>query len=377
MAIFTVYTIPESAVSVVSGIDGSTLQLSGLNQGDGSHLSDASAEITISSNSWVSVQITESSSGDVAFGDSDSSQSLTNAITYDGTAYAAGLRVESEYELLVEDSEGNQYTIVAFNINEPGAANTFGTVEGLAFVGDVPPLDETLTVIESYEGPNDRYASFTSPPCFTTGVLISTPAGKRPVETLKVGDLCNTLDDGAQPIRWVGKRHFTQAELAANPKLLPVRITAGALGNGMPERDLVVSRQHRILVSSKIAARLFGIADVLIPAIKLTQLLGIFVDDSVSEVTYFHILLDTHSVIWSENAPTESLFTGPEALKSLSEEGQDEVLAIFPELLEGSYTPEPARHMPTQARAVKQLVSRHKKNKQPVLNLKNAALKQV
>ena len=54
----------------------------------------------------------------------------------------------------------------------------------------------------------------------------------------------------------------------AYPKVQPVRILAGALGHGMPQRDLLVSRQHRMLVSSAICERMFGLEQVLVSAIK-------------------------------------------------------------------------------------------------------------
>src|SRR5690606_41194845 len=70
-------------------------------------------------------------------------------------------------------------------------------------------------------------------------------------------------------------RGSADLDLAMNPKLCPVRITAGALGNGMPEQDLMVSPQHRVLIRSKIALRMFNITEVLIPAIKLCDMDGI------------------------------------------------------------------------------------------------------
>ena len=155
-------------------------------------------------------------------------------------------------------------------------------------------------------------------------------------------------------------------DLRANPKRLPVCILAGALGEGLPSRDLLVSRQHRMLVNSKIALRMFNSPEVLIPAIKLTALPGIFVDETIEEVEYFHLLFDRHEVIFAEGAPTESLFTGPEALKSLSAAARREIFDIFPELENTTHSPDPARLIP-QGRQQAQLVARHLKNDKPLL----------
>ena len=203
-------------------------------------------------------------------------------------------------------------------------------------------------------------------PCFTQDTGILTQGGERPIQELRIGDLIPTMEQGAQPIRWIGRRRFDRAAMLENPKLWPVRIVAGALGNGLPRRDLLVSRQHRMLVQSKIAERMFGTPEVLIPAIKLIVLPGIFVDDSMHEVTYFHLLFDCHQVIFAEDAPTESLFTGAEALKSLGREAQREIFEIFPELINMRLTPRPARYIP-RGRQQAHLLERHRKNNKPLL----------
>ena len=157
--------------------------------------------------------------------------------------------------------------------------------------------------------------------CFARGTLIKTRDGERPIEALAVGDAVMTMDAGYQPIRWIGARRLSRAELAANPRLTPIRIRAGALGRNLPERDLVVSPQHRILVRSPVALRLFDSAEVLIPANKLLTLPGIDIAWDADGVEYFHFLFDDHQIVWSNGAPTESLFTGPEALKSVPPRG--------------------------------------------------------
>ena len=98
-----------------------------------------------------------------------------------------------------------------------------------------------------------------------------------PVERLEIGDLIDTKDHGPREICWIGSRTLTKSELVATPKICPVRIKAGALGRGVPQRDLVVSPQHRILVRSAIAERMFGNPEVLVAAKHLLALEGISV----------------------------------------------------------------------------------------------------
>ena len=198
-------------------------------------------------------------------------------------------------------------------------------------------------------------------PCFTAGAQIAVPGGTMPVEQLSVGDAVMTRDHGGQIIRWIGRRHILAEELEQCPQLRPVRIMAGALGDGLPTHDLVVSRQHRMLLRSKIAIRMFGMTEILMPAIKMTALPGIFVDETCAEVTYFHLLLDRHEIIFAEGAATESLFAGPEALRSLSVAARNEVLQIFPELANLDYTPASARYVPKSKRQ-DQLMARYLKN---------------
>ncbi|MEX0307927.1 MAG: Hint domain-containing protein [Ruegeria sp.] len=205
-------------------------------------------------------------------------------------------------------------------------------------------------------------------PCFTRDTLILTQQGPIAIQSLRTGDLIPTLRQGLHPIRWIGKREFDRTALKANPRLWPIRILAGALGEGLPHRDLLVSRQHRMLVQSKIAERMFGTTEVLIPAIKLVALPGIYVDEGVESVEYFHLLFDRHQVIFAENAPTESLYTGPEALKALSTESRREIFEIFPELADLDYRADPARMIP-RGRLQAQLITRHLKNNKPLLRM--------
>ncbi|MDF3606763.1 Hint domain-containing protein [Paracoccus sp. DMF-8] len=197
--------------------------------------------------------------------------------------------------------------------------------------------------------------------CFRNGTMILTDRGNVAVEDLKVGDLVVTRDNGLQPLRWIGSKKMGSELLQMFPKLRPVRIRAGALGQNLPERDLYVSQQHRILISSKIAARMMGETEVLIAAKFLTDIDGIDIDDSAEDLEYFHLLFDQHEIILSEGAATESLFTGTEALRAVDPAARAEMIALFPELTDADHEFAAARPIGT-GREGRKLAQRHAAN---------------
>ncbi|MFD1881737.1 Hint domain-containing protein [Paracoccus pacificus] len=193
--------------------------------------------------------------------------------------------------------------------------------------------------------------------CFASGTQILTSSGPVSVEHIRRGDVVVTKDRGARPVRWIGSRHFDRAFLEAHPNLYPIRIAAGALGEGVPAADLLVSPQHRILVKSKIAQRMFGCAEVLVAAKQLTCIEGIDIALDQRGVTYHHMLFDQHEIVFSNGAETESLFTGDEALKSVGAAARDEIFTIFPELRDGADRPAARRVIP--GRLARKLAARH------------------
>ncbi len=168
-------------------------------------------------------------------------------------------------------------------------------------------------------------------PCFTPGTHIATPKGERRIEELMVGDRVITRDNGIQEIRWIGQRTMTGEELAIAEHLRPVLIRQGALGKGLPERDMLVSPQHRVLMSSDKTALYFDESEVLVAAKHLTDMDGIDVVE-VSETTYIHVMFDQHEVILSDGAWTESFQPGDQTLSSMGDAQRAEILELFPEL---------------------------------------------
>ncbi|MAU51320.1 MAG: type I secretion protein [Roseovarius sp.] len=170
-------------------------------------------------------------------------------------------------------------------------------------------------------------------PCFTPGTLIATPRGEVPVEELREGDRVITRDNGLQEIRWTGARGLGAGALMAAPHLRPVLIRAGALGHGLPERDMLVSPQHRLLLTSERAALYFGEREVLAAARHLTGMEGID-EVAASGVTYIHFLCDRHEVVLSNGAWTESFQPGDQVMEAMGSQVREEIFALFPELRE-------------------------------------------
>jgi hypothetical protein len=132
-------------------------------------------------------------------------------------------------------------------------------------------------------------------PCFMAGTRIATPDGERDVETLVAGDMLLDVDGAAHAIRWVGRR--TVATLFADPlRGLPVRIRAGALAEGLPKRDLLVSPDHAMFV-----------AGCLVQAGALVNGTTIVHETALpASFTYYHLELDAHRLVLAEGAATET-----------------------------------------------------------------------
>jgi len=241
-----------------------------------------------------------------------------------------------------------------------------GVIEGTDYSSQIGDVDLTLENAGVAVTGTDLTFDNTNVVCFADGTLIQTAEGEMPVEDLTVGQLVKTVHNGLQPIRWIGRKSLSSENLEQAPKLRPVKISAGSLGKGLPERDLRVSRQHRMVVSSKIVNRLCGVQDVLVPAIKLVGIEGIDIDMDCEDVRYFHILFDDHELIFAEGAPSESLYTGEQAIKALEPEMREELFALFPELEQSVYARESALTMPGNA-VQKSIRARHLKNAQPLL----------
>jgi len=191
---------------------------------------------------------------------------------------------------------GEVITFVSDNVSEEGRNTYSGYTDSAGYPivisEDVAYLlsDEVLSVgsvvSQIY---NDSFA------CYLAGTRIAVPDGEIEVEHLREGMLVVTASGAHRPVHWIGRRSFKRRAVMADPRVRPVILTAGCLGEALPRRDLRVSRDHAMFLDG-----------VLIPAYALVNGVTIRIDPNMDEVHYFHIELDSHDVILAEGAPSES-----------------------------------------------------------------------
>jgi hypothetical protein len=181
---------------------------------------------------------------------------------------------------LAPESFSNVYT-VALVPGGPGTASetvTFNPVDSV--VGTIAP--DTLTITAEIA-------------CYHRGTRVLTARGEVAVEDLVIGDALITRRGEARALRWIGHRAYAGRFLAANPDVLPICIRAGAIGPGLPKRDLYVSPQHALYFDN-----------VLIPASALVNDATILRVAASDVVEYFHVELSTHDVIFAEGIEAET-----------------------------------------------------------------------
>lgn len=152
------------------------------------------------------------------------------------------------------------------------------------------------TDINDYQMSSDGYFYYTgAAPCFMAGTRLATPEGQLAVENITEGTLLRTADGRTMAVRWVGRS--TVSRRFGNPmEVLPIRIRAGALGENLPVRDLLVSPGHALFLDG-----------VLVQAGALVNGVSIVREHDVPELfTYYHIELASHELLLAEGAPAES-----------------------------------------------------------------------
>ncbi|MAZ20548.1 MAG: hypothetical protein CMN19_05155 [Roseovarius sp.] len=267
----------------------------------------------------------------------------TTALTFD-----SALRTASNSNA---GREGFRVDILDSNGNVIATQNVFPTANSLQPYS-MPvtfPNAGSYTVRMTELGPNDSHGAIVDNislmVCFVEGTAIDTPEGPVPVETLQIGDLVST-EKGPRAIRWIGQRQITPEDIASSPRLRPIKISAGALGQGLPRADLWISRQHRMLVHSPLCRRLFDSDNALVAAHHLTAVHGVDVDGTRQSFRYIHLLLDDHAILTAEGAPSESLLLGETAWDALTDQARAELRALCPDLEADRGAPKSAAVLP-------------------------------
>ena len=138
--------------------------------------------------------------------------------------------------------------------------------------------------------------------CFAAGTRIETATGLVTVERLRVGDRVVTADGRCEPIVWIGSRAVDCARHPRPETVSPIRISAGALGQNVPARDVYLSPDHAVFITG-----------VLVP-VKLLSNGGSIAREKRDRVVYYHVELPEHAVILADRLPVESyLDTGDRA----------------------------------------------------------------
>jgi hypothetical protein len=232
--------------------------------------------------------------GDVVFLDATGILKLEQPSAFTGTIVGMSEVNSSIHDII--DVVGQQVTSLSYS----------GTAEGGTLtVYDGTTVLDNLNILGNYVGEGQDFvftpdASGTGCdiyliPCYRRGTRIQTAHGETLIEHLAIGDSVMSLSGQLLPIRWIGRRGYSGEVAAGNKNVLPVLIRAGALADGLPRRNLWVSPEHAMSIDG-----------MLIAARDLVNGDSIVQEETVEEVSYFHLEFDTHAVIFAEGAPAES-----------------------------------------------------------------------
>ena len=233
-----------------------------------------------------------------------------------------------------EDFLSDDITSISLNPANQQGLDAISTPGPENSIGRLPDGEDTFVV--QTPSPGD-------PNCFLAGTLIATPGGAVAVEDLKVGDLILTADGGTVAVRWVGRQEVS-SRFGPAGRLMPVRILAGALGEGLPLRDLTLTADHALMIDGVLVnagALVNGETVIEVPPTEFGE-----------GYTVYHVETVDHRVILAEGAPAETYidYVGRRAFANYAEYvalyGEDRVI---PEMAEARITS--ARQLPPAIRA--------------------------
>lgn len=138
--------------------------------------------------------------------------------------------------------------------------------------------------------------TYVYPVCFLPGTQIATPAGERAIESLQIGDLVSTASGVQKPVLWIGRMSIPLTRFNRETAA-PICVKRGALGNGLPQRDLYVSHDHAFAIDGVLV-----IAGLLVNGSTIVRC----ADFGAAVVDYFQIELADHDLVLAEGAAAET-----------------------------------------------------------------------
>ena len=132
--------------------------------------------------------------------------------------------------------------------------------------------------------------------CFAADTAITTPTGKTRVQDLRIGDRIVTNTSVPTTVRWIGRQTVQTALAGAHQE--PVRLMAGALGAGLPHRDLTLTADHGLLLDGLVinaSALVNGRSIHFVPHTTLPACM-----------TYYHVETTAHQMILANGIAAES-----------------------------------------------------------------------
>jgi len=230
-----------------------------------------------------------------------------DAINFDGTGNTLILDHGLNVNLLDSVNgfaTGDQIELQGVTATSATFAQNSGLLGGAAPGGTVTLYDGT-TSVGSISLSNGTYAAnaFTVTEvngnaeltvCFLEGTRLLGLHGDIAVEDMEPGDRLITHSGAMRPVKWVGRRLIDASRHPRPDTVWPIRIEAGAIDHGLPERPLYLSPDHALYLDG-----------CLIPAKALVNGRSI-IQEKRDRIMYYHVELESHDILLAEALPVES-----------------------------------------------------------------------
>lgn len=260
---------------------------------------------------------------------------VTRELTFDFAVRSAGIIGSDGFTVEILDSGGGVVeTMTYFPTNNTGMLAA-------------PPLEinfpsgGTYTLRITEVGPNDTLGALIDNiellVCFAGDTLVRTKEGLIKASEIQLGQQVWTQENGYQSVKWVGKRAVSKIQQITDQRLRPVLFKQGSLGVDMPAQDLMVSQNHRMVLSNWKVQTHLGLDQALAPAKYLIDGENVTLAP-YADVEFVHFMFEEHQIVDANGCLSESFYPGAQAIQGVEQEARDELFMLFPELESGCDT---------------------------------------